>query len=154
MRIPYLVGLLVVIGSGLEAQRSTGRCTGTPVDPLVVAGPVYRDCDVDRPARLRGTAPQPAWTPSSSEMVDGRCFRAEYQFVTDSLGVPDLTTLQAGSSNNLAYGEAVRATLGALRYEPALLEGRPVQQVVVYRQSVAIRVSPSATGGRRAPANC
>lgn len=154
MRTLFLTAILVVLCSGLEAQRRTDRCTGTPVDPLVVVGPVYRDCDVDRPARLRGNPPRLNWTPSGSDLVDGRCFRAEFQFIVDTLGVPDLSTLQAVSSNNGDYAEAVRASLSVLRYEPARLDGRPVRQIVVHNPSMAIRISSTASRPVRPPVNC
>jgi hypothetical protein len=154
MRILLLSITLVCLASPGLAQQRPGRCTGTPIDPLVVAGPVYRDCDVDRPAHLRGTAPQPAWTPATAEARDGRCFRAEFQFVVDTLGVPNLATLQAVSANHTDYAEAVRSTLAGLRYEPARLDGRPVRQIVVYRQTMSIRVSAGGERGVRPPASC
>ena len=154
MRSLLLSITLICLAAPTSAQRRAVRCTGTPIDPLVVAGPVYRDCDVDRPANLRGTAPQPAFTPATAEARDGRCFRAEFQFVVDTLGVPDLATLQAVSANHTGYAEAVRSTLTGLRYEPARLDGRPVRQIVVYRQSMAIRVSTGGERGVRPPGPC
>lgn len=154
MRFLLLSVTLTCLASPAHAQQGSARCTGTPIDPLVVVGPVYRDCDVDRPARLRGSPPQPAWTPRGSDLVDGRCFRAEFQFVVDTLGAPDLSTLTAVSSSSTEYGEAVRATLRNLRYEPAILGGKPVRQIVVYRQSAAIRIGSSPTRPVRPASSC
>jgi hypothetical protein len=154
MRILLLSITLMGLATPTFAQQRSVRCTGTPLDPLVVAGPVYRDCDVDRPANLRGTAPQPAWTPGTAEAREGRCFRAEFQFVVDTLGVPDLATLQAVAANHTGYAEAVRSTLARLRYEPARLAGRPVRQIVVYRQTMATRVSTGGERGVRPPGPC
>ncbi len=154
MRILLLSITLICLATPTSAQRRAVRCTGTPIDPLVVAGPVYRDCDVDQPARLRGTPPQAAWTPRGADLVDGRCLKAEFQFVVDTLGVPDLSTLQAITANHTGYAEAVRATLAGLRHEPARLGGRPVRQIVVYRQSMVVRVSAGGERGVRPPGPC
>ena len=154
MRNLLLSITLVCLASPGSAQQRSVRCSGTPIDPLVVVGPVYRDCDVDRPAQLRGSPPLPVWTPRGADLVDGRCLKAEFQFVVDTLGAPDLSTLQAITASHAGYAEAVRATLAGLRHEPARLEGRPVRQIVVYRQSMVVRVSTSGQRGVRPPGPC
>jgi hypothetical protein len=66
------------------AQKS--RCALRATDSLYLsAGPVYRDCAVDRKARIktRPTLIPPATIP------DKQCVSAEFEFVVDTVGWPD-----------------------------------------------------------------
>lgn len=59
-----------------------------------IADQVLQDCQVDRPAKLRGSLPRANWTPNPSEISTGRCFQAEFQFVVDQSGLPEVATIQ------------------------------------------------------------
>jgi hypothetical protein len=104
---------------------------------------------VDREAKPRGIAPRFDWTPSSSELRDGACFRAEFQFVVDTLGIPEVATVRDAGATNANYQQAVRDVIPRLRYSPAMLKGSPVPQLVTYKQSAAIRTSVSSSPSSR-----
>lgn len=154
--------LLLALGAApASAQQLKRRCTGEPPDSSALRpGPVYRDCEVDRPARLR-TADLPVdFTPPAGNLGGARCYRAEFQFVVDTTGRPEPTTLRPGRSNDRGLEEALRGNLDQLRYEPARLANRWVRQIVIYSRAVApiVRVSPDEerTGlpQVRSSANC
>jgi hypothetical protein len=154
--------LLLALAAPLaSAQQLKRRCTGEPPDSSALqAGPVYRDCEVDRPARLR-TADLPVdFTPPAGNPGGARCYRAELQFVVDTTGRPEPLTVRSGRSNDRNLEDALRGHLDQLRYEPARLANRRVRQVVIYSRAVApiVRVSPDEerTGlpQVRSSANC
>jgi len=84
--------------------------------------------------------------------------RADFQFVVDTLGVPDIASIRDVTATDVGFQQAVRDVIPRLRYEPALLNGTPVRQVVAYQQSVGIRAlvstSPSARPAATRPPRC
>jgi hypothetical protein len=153
--------LLVLAAVPATAQQLRRRCTGEPPDSSALqTGPVYRDCEVDRPARLRTGDLPVDFTPPAGNPGSGRCYRAEFQFVVDTTGRPEPLTVRPGRSNDRGLEDALRGSLDQLRYEPARLANRRVRQVVIYSRAVApiVRVSPDEerTGlpAVRSSANC
>lgn len=144
-----IIAVLMVLAGSLEAQQTRGRCTGSPVDTTVVSGTVYRDCEVDRPARQRGRELRPSWNPTGPG-----CFRAEFEFVVDTLGIVEPMTVRQVSTNDPGFAEGVRAVLTSLRYDPARLDDRPVRQVAVYRGTASIRVATTASRAAGPPPRC
>lgn len=144
MRLLLLGGLILVGASSLGAQRS--RCADTPIDSSNTAAPIHQACHVDREARARQPMPRIDWTPAASDVRHGACFRAEFRFVVDTLGRPELGTITLVSQNNPGFADAVRASIAELRYTPARLGPRPVRQVVVHKESAGIRVAVRAAG--------
>ena len=148
MRILLLCLGAVVLGSPLEAQKSRRRCSGTAVDSLAPGERVYRDCEVDRVAKPRGDIPRPQWTPTSTPTSVPMCYRAEFEFVVDTLGVPEAATIRRLSSSDASFELAVREQIDRMRYEPAQLDGRRVRQLVVHQSKVAVaRVVSSSPSG-------
>ena len=158
MRPLFLIGLVVLTSSPVAAQRSKRRCPDTPVDSMPSGVLVYQACQVDREARQRGSGPRPEWTPSTSELRDGGCMRADFKFVVDTLGVPEVETIRDVTATNMGFQQAVRDVIPRLRYEPALLNGAPVRQMVAYQQTVGVRVvmssSPSGRPSSSRPPRC
>ena len=147
----------LVVHHAALAQKAHGHCSGGKLDSLwLAAGPVYRDCEVDRKAELRGNAPRLNYTPP----LDGpRCRQVELEFVVDTLGQPELSTLRTRSANAPSFEDAVREVVPSLHYLPARLADRPVRQLVVYKEGIVsvIVVSPSGMPPRappRPPAGC
>jgi hypothetical protein len=147
--------LLTLLSTPLLAQESAARdrrCTGGAIDSAWTSGaPVYRDCDVERPARQR-SMPRPSFVaPSGVE-----CAIAEVEFVVDSLGRVEVATARVVSTNAPEFAARVLAGLDRARYAPAQREGREVRQLVVAR---VVResgrrpfvVSGNAAGGMPAP---
>src|SRR5689334_8415083 len=139
MRISLVVVLLVaVVGVG-HAQKKKGRCSGSEPDSLWLRqGPVYRDCEVDHKAEQRGPEPQVNFTPRPQDPTRGACYRVELEFVVDTVGRLELSTVRSRSSTDAEFEAAVRASLPELHYAPARLGDRPVRQLVVYKVGVAV----------------
>lgn len=132
----------------LAAQKPKRHCTGTvPDSSLQTAGPVYRDCDVDQPAELRGSPPRPEMATIDPRQVRGGCLRAEFEFIVDTLGVPEPASIRPRAGNDARFEEAARATIDALRYRSARLAGNPVRQLVVYKSVVGVSVQVIGPSG-------
>ncbi len=157
-RMVALLVLLAAYASPLSAQRSEKKCRDTPIDSTTPSSPVYHDCHPDHSAKLRGTPPRLDWQPGSGETRNGACFSADFEFVVDTLGVPELSTVRAGRSTNAAYADAVQRRIASLRFTPAERDGQLVRQIVAWREKMGMRVvassSPSAGPPRTRPPNC
>jgi len=160
MRALLVVIVLAVTTSPSAAQqRRGGRCTGDAVDSTTMAmNAVYRDCDVDRTAKVSNTI-RPVFQPDQSGLRAG-CFRTELEFVVDTTGRPEMGTVKRVSDNSPELTEAVKTALPGLRYEPAQRDGQPVRQIVRYKSSVAVRTVVSSSpggppsGASMRPPNC
>lgn len=158
MRPLYFLAFVALTSSPAAAQRSKRKCPDTPVDSVPSGVPAYQACQVDREARQRGSAPRLEWNPPTSGLRDGSCMRADFTFIVDTAGVPEPQTIRDVTATSIDFQQAVRDVIPRLRYEPALLNGAPVRQIVAYRQSVAIRVvigsSPSGRPPTSRPPRC
>jgi hypothetical protein len=137
--------------SPLAAQRGKRGCPEIAADSVTGGVAVYLACQVDREAKPRGIAPRFDWTPPRSEFREGACFRTEFQFVVDTLGIPEIATVRDVDATNAGFQQAVRDAIPLLRYSPALFNGLPVRQLVSYKQSVAMRVVVSSSPSSRPP---
>ncbi len=153
MRVAWVFLLLATFASPRLAQKNkkSKRCSGTPVDSTAMAGPIYQDCQVDKPAKRKGASPRLNWESSAGASPNGRCYRAEFQFVVNEFGGVVPGSIQATSSNDATFEQAVQGSLVRLRYEPAKLDGRAVAQVVVYKQTASVVVVVSSSPLRGAP---
>ena len=145
MRFIVILGVMICFAAPLAAQKPKRRCTGEAPDSAALhRGPVYRDCEVDRPARLRTVDLPLDYNPPTGGLGASRCLRAEFQFVVDTTGRAELATVRPGNSNDRGLENAVRGNLGQLRYEPARLAGARVRQLVVFARAVSpiARVNP------------
>jgi len=158
VRLLLLCAFTAVVSTPLFAQRAKRGCPDIAVDSVQGSAPVYLACQVDREAKTRGIAPRLEWTPPRIEVRDGACFRAQYEFVVDTLGIPEVATVRDVGATNANFQQAVRDVIPRLRYSPAQLNGAPVRQLVSYEQSVAIRVmvssSPSSRPSGSRPPRC
>jgi hypothetical protein len=125
IRILILVGLVAVAGCAGRTKR-TDACPPVPEDQWIGGTPVFRDCSVDRAARLSGQAPPVLYTPTT----DQYCVHAIIDVVVDASGRPIPSSVKAVRSNDQAYLQSLIASLDARRYEPAQLDGRSVPQIV------------------------
>lgn len=138
MRIALVPVLFFALVGVTEAQQKKGKCSGSEPDSLWLRkGPVYRDCEVDKKAKLRGSEPQVNFTPRFVDPTRGWCATASLEFVVDTLGQPELLTVRTRSSSDADFEDAVRANLPKLRYTPARLGDRAVRQLVVYQAGMA-----------------
>jgi TonB family protein len=98
----------------------------TPPRPTPAVQPYY-DFQVERTAtRKDSIAPEyPAVLKASG--TEGRVVA---QFVVDTAGVADLESLRIVSSTHELFSMAVRRVMPQLRFEPAVIGGRKVRQLV------------------------
>lgn len=128
------------------ADEDDGRCPFRQQDSVFVAGgPVYRACAVKTKAVLLTKDIGPDFRPT---VTGNTCYSAEVEFVVDARGIPETRTARVVRTTNQAFAESVLSVLPRWRFEPAKLDGVPVRQIVVDRQSVgAVTVVRVAGGG-------
>jgi hypothetical protein len=123
----------------------------------LVNGPVYRACQVDKPAMVAN-----AVTDLRFKATPGRttCFSAEIEFVVDTLGSPEIRTVHVVRASDPDFADAIIASIRDWRYEPAQLGGHTVRQIAttMHRASPATGQSaspvPVGGSGRGAGPNC
>ena len=128
--IGCLLGGLLVLPAVARAQDSTASAVPRPMEPA------YFEFQVTSTAKpLNGKRPE--YPPALREAhVDGRVLA---QFVVDATGTPEMRTFKVLMSSNALFSEAVREAVAAMRFEPAMLDGRPVRQVVQQPFTFALR---------------
>lgn len=133
MRLMIVAAMLVSIHAPASAaQPKPVECSvdSASFAPHAAAG-VLRNCDVDKPARLRNP---PA--PSYRLPPDANCARATLEFVVDSSGRVDTTTALVIETDDRDFASAVIKTLARWQYDPAEHQGRRVRQLVRERRVV------------------
>lgn len=132
----FLVILSTLAAAVPTVVLAQGReCTEGRPDVLARATPpIYRECEVTRPAERRGGHP-PLDLPSSdyAALMQAGCLQAELGFVVDTRGRVEEGTVLLLETNQAAFGAAVVAVTGRLRFRPASLGEQPVRQWVTYR---------------------
>ena len=122
-----LAGMCAML-AGLFALPAVGRAQGATASAATGRSePAYFEFQVARTVKpLSGKQPQ--YPPALREAhIDGRVL---VQFVVDATGTPEMGTFKVLLSSNALFSEAVREAVGTMRFEPAMLDGRPVRQVV------------------------
>lgn len=151
MRFGLLLCVALLVPSGAGAQRPR-RCSGSVPDSATsFAGPVYRDCEVDRAARRKGGEPRLAMSTVGTTGLREGCYYAELEFVIDTTGAIETSSVRVTRSEMRELLEATRESMNQLRYEPAMKDGKPVRQVGVYRRTIGIAAARSGTGFSGAP---
>jgi hypothetical protein len=144
-RLTAVTGVAIIaIACAGGAGKNGGRapCVLSAADSAFLArGPVYRDCAVDRAAHALSTNPHPDF---NGDGVSG-CFTADVEMVVDSLGRPEAQTAHVVRTSDKRFGDAVVATLSFWKYEPALLDGQPVRQIVLERLKASVGARPVTT---------
>lgn len=123
------------MGGGSAAHKS---CVLPARDSTFAAGgAVYRDCAVDRVARLTTTSIHPDYRPTSPPSMGMACYAADVEFVVDSAGRPESQNAIVLRTTDQGYAESVVALLNRLRYEPAVRGSIPVRQIVLLQERMA-----------------
>lgn len=131
-----LIAIACASGSGKSARRTD--CDLLDRDSVfVLSGPAYRDCGVDRVARRLSSDIHPDFSPTARRSA---CYAADLEFVVDSAGVPETRTARIVRATDQTFAEAVVATLGRWKYDPAVRDQRRVRQIVTAHEMVATRV--------------
>jgi hypothetical protein len=142
-----LVVLAAACGGG-ASTRGTQSCALRPADSVFArAGPVYRDCAVDRQARLRTGDVTPNFRPASREA----CYTAEIEFVVDTAGLVEISTARVTRTNDQEFARSLLAVLPRYRYDPARVAGVPVRQIATAEETIAVRVVAAPAGAPPPP---
>jgi len=137
MRAFLWVLALILASTGAGAAQETRKCAGVAPDSVWLSiGPAYQDCEVDKPARLRGSEPRLDLDPVRLGS-DSSCKRVTLVFVVDPRGSVELASVRTMASDHPELEAAVRATLAHLKYAPARKAHYPVRQVMEYSRAVA-----------------
>jgi hypothetical protein len=139
MRISFsLAGITLVAGvAGIAACGSKATTAATPcalskADSGYVQPerPVYRDCAVDRKARLASRGVHPDFTGATTPSRGTQCHSVDLEFVVDTRGVPEGGTARVVRTNDPEFADAWLKVVPALKYDPAMVGTTPVRQIV------------------------
>ena len=159
------VAALVVTGTACGSKPSTAATPcSLAAEDSVFATPtraVYRDCAVDRRAKLTSTNVHPDLS-GLSTMRGTQCYSAEVKFVVGPKGNPESETVKIVRASNGEFGDAWARVVPRLRYDPAMKDGVPVRQIVVEHfvtgtTTVVVRKGdplPPNVAGNAARPNC
>lgn len=156
---PLLIGIALITAACASSGNNAARrksCVVTANDSIFAArGSVYLNCGVDRAAHLTTTNIHPDFRPTTTGTPKSACYSADLEFVVDTMGRPETQTARVVHTNDQGYAESVLATLSAWKYDPAVLDQKPVRQIVTTHQSMAsvVTVVRSGTPATRPPAN-
>ena len=122
-----LGGILSRVAGEFEIGLGGGRGSGDRSGGAASPDGYYTSTQVERTAALRTIAepPYPALLRSSG--VTGR---VRVQLVVDTLGRVDVNSVRVRESSHELFTEAVLSVLPKLRFRQALIDGRPVPQLV------------------------
>ena len=104
--------------------RPTATSSPTP-NPK---GKPYFDFQVEKPAVMRAGATGPNYPQQLRDArVEGVVLA---QFVVDTTGRVVITTFKVLKSDNALFSDAVRTALAEMQFDPAMVGGRPVKQLL------------------------
>jgi len=115
-------------GIGLGRKGDAPEITDFPDIDALPSGKVYVDADVDREVQRDPTSAAPEYPPYLMENhIEGSL---TVEFVVDTTGGADSTSLKVIHSSHPAFEQSLRAALPRMRFVPAELGGRLVRQWV------------------------
>lgn len=123
-----LLAAAIAACASTQAGVKTSNCQIAARDSVFLAGgPAYRDCAVSVAAKRVSVGTHP-----DVHLPDHRdgCYSVDIEFVVDATGRPETNTARIVRTNSRDVAEAVLAVLGTWRYDPAMLDGQPVRQIV------------------------
>jgi hypothetical protein len=139
--VSAIAGVMVACASASSGGNRAAACSLAPGDTVYLRGGViYRECAVDKRARVIDHSARPDFRASSPLPGGQACYRADVEFVVDATGAPEPETARVLRTNNPTYGEAVLRALALWRYQPALLNGMPVRQIVQEKSAMGVAV--------------
>ena len=130
--------LLTVVACQVEAPAdpstanataaATPRVSGRPGPVFVPANHVYSEFQIEQPATPKAGTVTPRYPdPLRQAGVEGEVL---VQFVVRPNGRADVGTLKILTQSHELFGNAVRAALPQMEFNPALVGGRAVSQLV------------------------
>ncbi len=137
--------LIVIAFEDTEAQKSD--CALRAVDSVYLAGgPVYRDCAVDKKVRVKN---RPRFVPPAG-MPTMQCMAAEFEFVVDTVGRPEIETVRKIRTNDPSFADATAMSIQEMTFTPAMKDGARVRQIYEYKTAVTVQITGGTRGTSRA----
>jgi protein TonB len=110
-------------GKGVKGGTGTGVVGG-----IANANTTYFEFQVEKPAEMLSDSPKPKY-PSVLES-SGIAGEVQAQFVVASSGKADMDSFKVLKSTNELFTQAVKNVLPRMRFSPAMIGGKPVNQLV------------------------
>jgi protein TonB len=111
-------------GKGVKGGTGSGVVGGTGP----VTNQTYFEFQVEKPAEMLAESPKPKY-PSVLES-SGIAGEVQAQFVVSSAGKADMDSFKVLKSTNELFTQAVRNVLPRMKFSPAMIGGKPVNQLV------------------------
>ncbi|HEY3114587.1 MAG TPA: energy transducer TonB [Gemmatimonadaceae bacterium] len=111
-------------GKGVKGGTGSGVVGGTGP----VTNQTYFEFQVEKPAEMLAESPRPKY-PSVLES-SGIAGEVQAQFVVRSDGKADMDSFKVLKSTNELFTQAVKNNLPRMRFSPAMIGGKPVNQLV------------------------
>ncbi len=111
-------------GKGVKGGTGSGVVGGTGP----VTNQTYFEFQVEKPAEMLQDSPKPKY-PSVLES-SGIAGEVQAQFVVRSDGKADMDTFKVLKSSNELFTQAVKNVLPRMHFSPAMIGGKPVNQLV------------------------
>ncbi len=130
-------------GASSASTAGGGACELQPKDSVyAMYAPVYRDCAVQKKARLLNPELHPDFKPTREG-----CYSADFEYLVDALGRVNPSTIQKLKATDQTLADAAVAILPLRRYEPAVRDSVAVAQIVTDRFELMMKriVVPAGT---------
>ncbi len=111
-------------GKGVAGGTGSGVVGGTGP----VTNQTYFEFQVEKPAEMLQDSPKPKY-PSVLES-SGIAGEVQAQFVVSSAGKADMDSFKVLKSTNELFTQAVKNVLPRMKFSPAMIGGKPVNQLV------------------------
>jgi protein TonB len=111
-------------GKGVKGGTGSGVVGGTGP----VTNQTYFQFQVEKPAEMLSDSPKPKY-PSVLES-SGIAGEVQAQFVVNTQGKADMDQFKVLKSTNELFTQAVKNVLPRMRFSPAMIGGKPVNQLV------------------------
>ena len=110
-------------GKGVKGGTGTGVVGG-----IANTNQTYFEFQVEKPAEMLAESPKPKY-PSVLES-SGIAGEVQAQFVVNSSGKADMDSFKVLKSTNELFTQAVNNVLPRMKFSPAMIGGKPVNQLV------------------------
>ena len=110
-------------GKGVKGGTGSGVVGG-----IANTNQTYFEFQVEKPAEMLAESPKPKY-PSVLES-SGIAGEVQAQFVVSSSGKADLDSFKVLKSSNELFTQAVKNVLPRMKFSPAMIGGKPVNQLV------------------------
>ena len=113
-------------GKGVKGGVASGVVGGK--GPVVNDNQTYFEFQVEKPAEMLSESPKPKY-PAVLES-SGIAGEVQAQFVVSTSGKADMDSFKVLKSTNELFTQAVKNVLPRMRFSPAMIGGKPVNQLV------------------------